>query len=54
MNKIMDNIDENIETDDDWNYDFLDELTEDIEENRNLLQCISCGKCVGKRVWTSL
>jgi heterodisulfide reductase subunit C len=48
MNKIMDNIDENIETDDDWNYDFLDELCEDVQENRNLLQCISCGKCVGE------
>ncbi|MHA1274548.1 MAG: 4Fe-4S dicluster domain-containing protein, partial [Promethearchaeota archaeon] len=38
---------ERIETDSDWNMDFLKELIEDVEENKNILQCISCGKCVG-------
>lgn len=37
-----------IESDEDYNYDFLDELIEDVSENKNLLQCISCGKCVGE------
>ncbi len=37
-----------IDSDEDWNYDFLNELVKDVDENRNLLQCISCGKCVGE------
>ncbi len=27
--------------------EFLNELSEDVEENKNIVQCISCGKCVG-------
>jgi len=38
----------NIESDENYNYEFLDELSEDVEENRNIIQCISCGKCVGE------
>ena len=38
---------DNTYNDSDWNYDFLKELVEDVEENRNIQQCISCGKCVG-------
>lgn len=34
-------------TDVNWNWDFYKELVEDIEENKNIVQCISCGKCVG-------
>lgn len=41
-------MDENIYSDDDWNDDFLKELTDDVEENKNLVQCISCGRCVGE------
>jgi len=40
-------MDDKTSSDSDWNYDFLKELCEDVEENKNLLQCISCGKCVG-------
>ena len=40
-------MDDNTYTDSDWNYDFLKELVEDIEDNKNIIQCISCGKCVG-------
>ena len=40
-------MEDNIISDSDWTYDFLEELVEDIEENKNILQCISCGKCVG-------
>jgi heterodisulfide reductase subunit C len=36
-----------METDSDWNYDFYKELTKDIDDNKNLIQCISCGRCVG-------
>jgi heterodisulfide reductase subunit C len=39
---------DDVESNEDWNYDFLEELTEDVEENRNIMQCISCGKCVGE------
>ena len=31
----------------DWNWAFYKELVEDVDENRNIIQCISCGKCVG-------
>jgi len=30
-----------------WNWAFYKELVEDVDENRNIIQCISCGKCVG-------
>jgi len=39
---------DNTESDEDWNYDLLKELVEDVKENSNLIQCISCGKCVGE------
>ena len=31
----------------DWNWAFYKELVEDVDENRNIIQCVSCGKCVG-------
>ena len=31
----------------DWNWEFYEELVEDVEENKNIIQCIACGKCVG-------
>ena len=31
----------------DWNWDFYEELVEDVDENKNIIQCIACGKCVG-------
>ena len=34
-------------SDSDWNWDFFNELVEDIEDNKNIIECISCGKCVG-------
>jgi len=34
-------------SDSDWNWDFYKEIIEDVDENRNIIQCISCGKCVG-------
>ncbi len=34
-------------SDNDWNWDFYKELVDDIEENKNLISCFSCGKCVG-------
>ena len=34
-------------SDTDWNWDFYEELGEDVDENKNIIQCISCGKCVG-------
>jgi heterodisulfide reductase subunit C len=39
---------DDIESDDNWSDEFLDELIADVEENRNIVQCISCGKCVGE------
>ncbi|TXT61104.1 MAG: CoB--CoM heterodisulfide reductase iron-sulfur subunit C [Promethearchaeota archaeon] len=30
-----------------WNYEFFKTLVKDVKENRNIIQCISCGKCVG-------
>jgi heterodisulfide reductase subunit C len=30
-----------------WNWDFYKELVDDVEDNKNIIQCISCGKCVG-------
>jgi heterodisulfide reductase subunit C len=35
------------DSDSEWNWDFYDSLVEDVEENKNIVQCISCGKCVG-------
>lgn len=29
------------------NWDFFDKIVKDVGDNRDLLQCISCGKCVG-------
>ncbi|MFX0057764.1 MAG: 4Fe-4S dicluster domain-containing protein [Candidatus Hodarchaeota archaeon] len=34
-------------SDSDWNWEFYKELVEDVEENKNIIQCINCGKCVG-------
>ena len=34
-------------SDNDWNWDFYKELIDDIKENKNLISCFSCGKCVG-------
>jgi len=34
-------------TDSNWNWDFYEELVDDVDENKNIIQCISCGKCVG-------
>ncbi len=36
-----------IDSDSDWNWDFYKELVEDVEENRNIIACSNCGKCVG-------
>ncbi len=36
-----------VESNSEWNDDFLSELVEDVEENKNIAQCIQCGKCVG-------
>jgi heterodisulfide reductase subunit C len=30
-----------------YNWDFFNRIVEDVDENRNIIQCISCGKCVG-------
>ena len=30
-----------------WKWEFYEELVDDVEENKNIIQCISCGKCVG-------
>jgi heterodisulfide reductase subunit C len=38
---------QNIETDEEWDKEFFDELVNDVSENRNIQQCISCGRCVG-------
>ncbi|MBD3196439.1 MAG: 4Fe-4S dicluster domain-containing protein [Candidatus Lokiarchaeota archaeon] len=37
----------NQSSDEEWNFDFLDEISEDVEENKKIIQCIGCGKCVG-------
>jgi len=34
-------------SDSEWNWEFYEELVEDVNENKNIIQCISCGKCVG-------
>ena len=34
-------------SDSDWNWEFYEELVEDVDDNKNIIQCISCGKCVG-------
>lgn len=34
-------------SDSDWNWDFYHELSDDVDVNVNIIQCISCGKCVG-------
>lgn len=40
-------MDDKIESDSDWTYDFYNELTDDVEENKALISCLNCGKCVG-------
>lgn len=39
--------DKNVETDEEWDKEFFKQLIEDVSENRNIQQCISCGRCVG-------
>jgi len=34
-------------SDSDWNWEFYEELIKDVNENKNIISCISCGKCVG-------
>ncbi len=34
-------------SDSDWNWDFYKELADDVEENKNIVSCFACGKCVG-------
>ena len=34
-------------SDKDWNWEFYKELVDDIEENKNIISCFFCGKCVG-------
>ncbi len=34
-------------SDEEWSFDFLNEISEDVEENKKIIQCIACGKCVG-------
>jgi len=34
-------------SDSDWNWEFYKELVDDVEENKNIIQCVQCGKCVG-------
>lgn len=41
-------MDENIYSDSEWTDEFLKELVDDVEQNKNIVQCISCGKCVGE------
>ncbi len=40
-------MEDNTESDEFWNYDFLSELVDDVDENKNLKSCLNCGKCVG-------
>jgi len=35
-------------TDSEWNWEFYNDLVDDVDENKNIIQCISCGKCVGE------
>ncbi|MHA1275422.1 MAG: 4Fe-4S dicluster domain-containing protein, partial [Promethearchaeota archaeon] len=35
-------------SDSEWTDDFLKELMDDVEDNKNLVECIICGKCVGE------
>ncbi len=34
-------------SDSDWNWDFYNELVEEVDDNKNIIQCFECGKCVG-------
>jgi heterodisulfide reductase subunit C len=34
-------------TEQDWNWELYESLVEDVDENKNIIQCIACGKCVG-------
>ncbi|MGQ4875752.1 MAG: 4Fe-4S dicluster domain-containing protein [Promethearchaeia archaeon] len=35
-------------SDSEWTDDFLKELMDDVEDNKNLVECTVCGKCVGE------
>ena len=37
-----------LNSDSDWNWEFYKELEDDVEDNKNIIQCVSCGKCVGE------
>ena len=45
--KKFSNLNSNSYSDADWTWEFYEELVDDIEENKNIIACISCGKCVG-------
>jgi heterodisulfide reductase subunit C len=34
-------------SDSEWNWEFFKTLVKDVKENENVIQCMSCGKCVG-------
>ena len=34
-------------TDSDWNWEFYKELVDDVDDNKGIIACWSCGKCVG-------
>ena len=36
-----------IYSDSDWNWEFYEDLVDDVDENRNIITCWNCGKCVG-------
>ncbi len=35
-------------SDSDWNWDLYEELIDDVDENKNIIECVQCGKCVGE------
>ncbi|MHA1150351.1 MAG: 4Fe-4S dicluster domain-containing protein [Promethearchaeota archaeon] len=41
-------MEDNTYSDSEWNEDFFKNLIDEMDENRNIIQCISCGKCVGE------
>lgn len=41
-------MEDNAYSDSEWNEDLFKELINEMDENRNIIQCISCGKCVGE------
>ncbi|MFW9942763.1 MAG: 4Fe-4S dicluster domain-containing protein [Candidatus Thorarchaeota archaeon] len=36
-----------VDSNSEWNWDFYNELVEDVEDNKNIIACFNCGKCVG-------